>query len=272
MKSFALLGHPLGHSLSPVIHERLMQLAGIDGRYTLTDIPPEELPRRMQELFALDGFNVTIPYKVDVIDYLDELDDTAKRYMSVNCVAKRDGRTIGYNTDCVGFIRSMEQAGGRMDGKVLLCGCGGVGRMIAIECMRHGADLTVMVRPGRECTADAAAEYAKAHGHDMRVVTADMITGTYDALINATAVGMYPNVDASPVTEDIVRRCGFVYDVIYNPSETLLMRYARENGIPCAGGMAMLVMQAAAAEEHWCGVKFDDTDLDKIVSAMELIK
>ena len=268
MYSFGLLGHPLGHSLSPVIHEKLMKLIGIEGRYGLYDVPPEQLPVKMGEILSLDGANVTIPYKGDVIPYLDELDDTAKRYMSVNCIAVRDGKKTGFNTDCVGFIRSLEGAGGRLDGRVLLCGCGGVGRMIGIECLRHGARLTVKVRPGRECTVDGVAAYARENClNEVRVVTAD--TGEeYDTLINGTSVGMFPNVGYSPADEDTVRRAGFVYDVIYNPSETLIMRYARKNGIPCTGGMAMLVYQAAAAEEYWTGMKFDDEDVEKIVDEM----
>lgn len=271
MKHYGLLGFPLRHTMSPPIHQRLFELEGVsDFDYTLKEYSPEELSQKISDVLALDGFNITIPHKVEIIKYIDELADSAKRYNSVNCVVKKDGRYIGYNTDCDGFLRSIEAAGGKLDGTVLQCGCGGVGRMIAIECVRHGAKLTVSVPEGFEDTVEPVKEYARANGFsdDIKVVHPNEIEGKFDTLINASPVGMFPKVENCPVTEDIIANCGFVFDVIYNPERTKLMQTAEKHGIKTCGGMAMLVWQAVVAHEIWSGANYSDSDIAKLISDM----
>lgn len=271
MKHYGLLGFPLKHTMSPPIHQRLFELEGVsDFDYTLKEYSPEELSGKISDVLALDGFNITIPHKVEIIKYIDELADSAKRYNSVNCVVKKDGKYIGYNTDCDGFLRSIEAAGGKLDGTVLQCGCGGVGRMIAIECVRHGAKLTVSVPEGFEDTVEPVKEYARANGFsdDIKVVHPSEIEGKFDTLINASPVGMFPKVENCPVTEDIIANCGFVFDVIYNPERTKLMQTAEKHGIKTCGGMAMLVWQAVVAHEIWSGANYSDSDIAKLISDM----
>lgn len=271
MKHYGLLGFPLRHTMSPPIHQRLFELEGVsDFDYTLKEYSPEELSEKISDVLALDGFNITIPHKVEIIKYIDELADSAKRYNSVNCVVKKDGKYIGYNTDCDGFLRSIEAAGGKLDGSVLQCGCGGVGRMIAVECVRHGAKLTVSVPEGFEDTVEPVREYARANGFsdDIKVVHPNEIEGKFDTLINASPVGMFPKVENCPVTEDIIANCGFVFDVIYNPERTKLMQTAEKHGIKTCGGMAMLVWQAVVAHEIWSGANYSDSDIAKLISDM----
>ena len=271
MKHYGLLGFPLRHTMSPPIHQRLFELEGVsDFDYTLKEYSPEELSEKISDVLALDGFNITIPHKVEIIKYIDELADSAKRYNSVNCVVKKDGKYIGYNTDCDGFLRSIEAAGGKLDGTVLQCGCGGVGRMIAIECVRHGAKLTVSVPEGFEDTVEPVKEYARANGFsdDIKVVHPNEIEGKFDTLINASPVGMFPKIENCPVTEDIIANCGFVFDVIYNPERTKLMQTAEKHGIKTCGGMAMLVWQAVVAHEIWSGANYSDSDIAKLISDM----
>lgn len=271
MKHYGLLGFPLRHTMSPPIHQRLFELEGVsDFDYTLKEYSPEELSEKISDVLALDGFNITIPHKVEIIKYIDELADSAKRYNSVNCVVKKDGRYIGYNTDCDGFLRSIEAAGGKLDGTVLQCGCGGVGRMIAIECIRHGAKLTVSVPEGFEDTVEPVKEYARANGFsdDIKVVHPNEIEGKFDTLINASPVGMFPKIENCPVTEDMIANCGFVFDVIYNPERTKLMQTAEKHGIKTCGGMAMLVWQAVVAHEIWSGANYSDSDIAKLISDM----
>ncbi len=271
MKHYGLLGFPLKHTMSPPIHQRLFELEGVsDFDYTLKEYSPEELSEKISDVLALDGFNITIPHKVEIIKYIDELADSAKRYNSVNCVVKKDGRYVGYNTDCDGFLRSIEAAGGKLDGTILQCGCGGVGRMIAIECVRHGAKLTVSVPEGFEDTVEPVKEYARANGFsdDIKVVHPSEIEGKFDTLINASPVGMFPKVENCPVTEDIIANCGFVFDVIYNPERTKLMQTAEKHGIKTCGGMAMLVWQAVVAHEIWSGANYSDSDIAKLISDM----
>ena len=271
MKHYGLLGYPLGHTMSPPIHRRLFELEGADGcDYTLKEYSSEALEEKISDVLSLDGFNITIPHKVEIIRYIDELGESARRYNSVNCVANRNGRYIGYNTDCDGFLRSLEAAGASLEGRVLQCGCGGVGRMIAIEAVRHGADLTIMVRKGRESVAEPVFEYARNNGISAKitVVSSEDVEGCFDLLVNATPVGMHPDTEGCPVSESVISRCRFVYDVIYNPDKTKLMQLAEKNGIATCGGMAMLVWQAAVAHEIWSGAKYAETDIARLIDDM----
>lgn len=272
MSKYALLGYPLGHTMSPPIHKRLFELDGRpDAEYEVCEIPPEQLDSKSEYLNSLDGYNITIPYKVDIISHLDELDESAKRYNSVNCVVNRNGKNIGFNTDCTGFLRSLEAGGAKLGGRVLQIGCGGVGRMMATEAALHGADLTIVALP--EFTAGAeevAKEAAKLNpSAKINVITHDKISGNFDLLMNASPVGMFPKTDDCPVSEDVVKNCKYVFEVIYNPNVTKLMSIAERNGIPAIGGMAMLVWQAAVAHEIWNGASYRDEDVEKIITEMK---
>ncbi len=272
MEKYALLGCPLGHTMSPPIHKRLFELEGKDGaEYEICEIPPEKLPDRAEYLNSLCGYNITIPYKVDIIKYLDGLDESATRYNSVNCVVNKDGKNIGYNTDCSGFLRSLEAGGGSLRGKVLQIGCGGVGRMMAIEAALHGAELTVVALPEFITGAEAVAEEARKLNPEARikVITHDKISGDFDLLMNASPVGMYPKIDGCPVIPEVIKRCKYVFDVIYNPNTTKLMEIAQKSGIPAIGGMAMLVWQAVVAHEIWSGAKYRDEDVEKLIEEMK---
>lgn len=279
MKKFALIGHPLGHSLSPQIHERLMKLAGIDGSYELLDIPPEELEQSFDRLRSLDGFNATIPHKVGIIPYCSRLDVSAERFGSVNCVRNGSER-VGYNTDVFGFTRSIDMLGASLSSHVLVIGCGGVGRMIAAEAAFKSGDVTVAVLPEMLVDAERTISSIKSKMPRARIKTAEIhgavlsaedlgSTKGFDLLINASPVGMFPKTDAMPCAEEVVAQSESVFDVIYNPKETLLCRTARSLGKPSMTGMSMLVLQAAAAQEIWNGAKFDDSDLKAIISDME---
>lgn len=140
--------------------------------------------------------------------------------------------------------------------------------MMAIEAVRAGSDLTLSLLPGFEDTAQPVRDFAEKNGIDAKitVVHPDAINGSYDLLVNASPVGMFPKVEGCPVSEEIIGRCGFVFDVVYNPKETRLMAAARSKGISAVGGMAMLVWQAVVAHEIWYGGKFDDGDIEKIIS------
>lgn len=270
MEKYAILGYPLKHTMSPPIHKRLFELEGKAAEYEICEIPPEQLEEKAAYLNSLGGYNITIPFKVDIIKYIDELDESAKRYNSVNCVVNRGGKTTGYNTDCYGFLRSLEAGGASLSGKVLQIGCGGVGRMMATEAALHGADLTVVVLPefvkGAE---DTAADILKlVPNAKIKVITHDLTDGEFDLLINASPVGMFPKTDECPVTERVIKSCKSVFEVIYNPNVTKLMKIAGDNGIKAIGGMAMLVWQAAVAHEIWSGAKYRDEDIEKLTEDM----
>ena len=269
MEQYTLIGHPLGHSMSPFIHERLFAMAGKEASYTLTDIAPEHLEGKEPFLRSLRGFNITIPHKMAVIPMVDELDESAKRYESVNCVANKNGKLIGYNTDCDGFTMSVRDY--PMDGKVLLIGCGGVGRMIATEALRHGADLTIGIIPQDQELVEAFIQEAKAAMPDavVRYALTAEIHEKFDVIINASPVGMYPKTDACPVPDELIAQADYFFDVIYNPTKTLFLRKALAQGKTARGGAAMLVLQAVRAHEIWDGDTYTQEQIDSIIAEME---
>lgn len=262
---YTLIGYPLGHSMSPWIHERLFKLSGKSAEYTLTEIPPEELENRIPELKSLNGFNITIPYKTDIIPCLDKLDESAERYQSVNCVSTDESGSYGYNTDCTGFTRSVPN----LKGKVLLIGCGGVGRMMAIEAAVRGAELTISEPNQERADALKAELLRKCPDAKIRFISADSLDEEFDLIMNASPVGMFPKVDNCPVSDQLIQKCQAVFDVIYNPTETLFMKKARAFGKTAVGGAAMLVWQAVRAHEIWYQAEFDHKDIEQMILDME---
>ena len=280
MRKFCLIGHPLGHSLSPQIHARLFELSGEKVEYTLEDISPEELDGRFGFLSEFVGFNITIPHKVGIIGYCDELSDGAERYKSVNCV-KNGKKKVGYNTDCIGFTKSIELLGASLGSRVLLIGCGGVGRMMAIETAREGGDLTIAALENDLPLAANVIGEIQAMNPTAKVkavkIPADGLSAAalgnekFDLLVNACPVGMFPKVDRMPCLPEVLDNVKFVFDAIYNPKETLLAKTAREKGCKAMTGMAMLVLQAVAAHEIWDNAAYNKEDIDKLIEDMEAL-
>lgn len=274
-RNFALIGYPLGHSLSPQIHQRLFELASRDFHYTLTEIPPEELTSKFAYLKQLDGFNITIPHKINIIPFCTKLHPLAKRYGSVNCVKVTDEAIIGYNTDVSGFTKSIELLGASLASKVALVGCGGVGRMMAIETAYEGGNLTIAVRESDIPVANEVKDEILRQLPDAKVAvtTISDLTGDFDLMINCTPVGMFPKINAMPVQKEQLEHVKYLFDAVYNPVETMLMREARSLGVKVRGGMNMLVLQAVVAHEIWDNSQYTSEDIDKIVVEMEnLIK
>lgn len=270
-RRFTVLGHPLKHTMSPPIHHRLFELAGKDGGYTVSDIAPEALEQNIPGLNSMGGYNITIPYKVEIIKYLDRLDSSAERYSSVNCVAHKDGEIVGFNTDCDGFIRALEAEKLPLDGSVLLLGCGGVGRTFAVETIRHGGTLTIAVRSRSLPDTEAVAERIRTQypTAEISVVDIENISGSFGLMVNSTPVGMFPNIDGCPVSDEVISRCGALFDAIYNPVETLLMKKFRTQGKKALGGMSMLVWQAVVAHEIWDGSEYELSDIEALIREME---
>lgn len=269
---FSLLGYPLGHSMSPFIHDELFQLSKLEGSYTLTSAPPEQLAAAVGELKKLDGFNVTIPYKQKIIPFLDHLAGKAELYESVNTVKIADGVYTGYNTDCDGFLNSLALYDIPLRGKVLVCGCGGVARMAVFESALAGCTVTIAVRTPDQDTAELPAAQAlaketaeKIPGARVTCTTYDHAGTGYDLIVNGTPAGMYPHPGSMAPLEETVAGSKAVFDCVYNPEMTLLLQTAKEHGCKYAGGMAMLVLQAAAAQTIWYGAEFKKQDLLAVI-------
>ncbi len=273
-RKYALLGESLKHTMSPPIHRRLFELKNREFTYEIIELPPEALEGHAEYLKALAGFNITIPHKIGIIPYCDKLADSAKRYNSVNCVDNKDGVHTGYNTDCDGFLATIRAMGADLGGKVLLIGCGGVGRMMAIEAALAGADLVIAVLESDIPLAEQAKKEIIAMKSDAKVTivknTEIDTSVSYDLLMNACPVGMYPRVEGCPVSDEVIEASKAVFDVIYNPRETVLIRKARTLGKKAAGGMAMLVWQAVKAHEIWDSDTYTDSEVQAIIEEMEL--
>ena len=265
---FGLLGHPLGHSMSPFIHQALFALSGRPQPYALHDVAPEDLKTQVPKLLAGQGFNITIPYKVEIIPFLTQLSEKAGLYQSVNTVEIKDGRYIGHNTDVDGFLHGIRSLGVELSqGPVLMLGSGGVANMIATEVVLAGSPLTIAVRKEDVQQAAALKERLLKIKPEAEITTCllDEPNGSYRLLVNATPVGMYPNTQSCPVTPDIIRQAEAVFDLVYNPFETQLVQTAKSLGLPAGGGLSMLVWQAAVAHEVWFGDSFTDQQIQQVI-------
>lgn len=266
-QKFAVIGHPIGHTMSPFIHQNLFALQGKEIEYLTLDIAPEELKSAMSGILAtLDGFNITIPHKEVIIPLIDEIDESANKYNAVNCVLNRKGKAFGYSTDAFGFVKALEASGVSLSGRVLVLGSGGAARTLAREACDRGCKVTIAVRPHSVEKAEKLKNWLSENRGKASVCTYDSISGEFDLLVNATPVGMYPNTDAMPVTTEQLKHCKAVFDAVYNPESTLLLKTAKSLNIKTVGGMAMLVWQAVKAHEHWYNAEFDPNDIEKLIS------
>ena len=254
-KLYALLGYPVGHSISPAIHNSLFAGCNRNGRYILLKIPPVDLAAAVTVLrAAFSGFNVTVPHKQAIMGHLDEMDARARMYGAVNTVKNVDGRLIGYNTDGYGFIKAFERLSIAVDGQqVLLVGSGGGARAALYELLARNCHVTVVNRTRRK------AEQLQRDMAGQLPGTAEVrdwheLNDSYEFLINATSVGMHPQQEQSPVASEILSRLKHltvVYDLIYHPFETTLLQEARRLGCQVINGYPMLFYQALAANEIW---------------------
>ena len=237
-----LLGRKLGHSYSPQIHGMLG-----DYSYALFEKEPEQLASFLKD-GDFSGINVTIPFKKDVIPYLEELSPAARKIGSVNTIVRRaDGTLYGHNSDYFGFVSLVRHSGIAVDGKkVLVLGSGGTSNMVVTALKDLGAAPVVISRSGEN-------NYDNLHLH------ADA-----SVIVNATPVGMYPNTGVSPIDLNRFPKLEGVLDVIYNPAKTKLLLDAEALGIPHENGLWMLVAQAKEASEYFTGKKLPDSCIGKI--------
>ena len=241
-----LLGRKLGHSYSPQIHSQL----GSYG-YRLFEKEPEELEDFLKN-GDFTGLNVTIPYKKDVIPFLDELSPRAKALGAVNTIVRRNGKLIGHNTDFFGFETMLLSSGVSLRGKkALVCGSGGASNTACAVLEAHGANVVVLSRTGKD-------NYQNLNRHSDAAL-----------IVNATPVGMYPNVEASPI-EDLAAfpMLEGVLDLVYNPARTSILLKAEALGIPCVNGLRMLVAQAKESAEWFTGEPIDDSCIEMIYNRL----
>lgn len=245
MKKYGLIGYPLGHSFSRNFFNEKFASEDIDAEYVNFEIPSiEEFPGIIIRNPELAGLNVTIPYKEQIIPYLDELDSDAKAIGAVNVIkleqTKGKRKLIGYNSDVIGFTRSIEPLLEPYHTKALILGTGGASKAVHYGLKKLGVDTLFVSRARRD---------------EMTVTYGDLTPGLmeeYKVIVNCTPVGMYPKADESPcIPYQCLTPKHLLYDLLYNPDTTLFMRKGAEQGAVVKNGLEMLLLQAFGAWEIW---------------------
>ena len=267
MFSLALTGYPLSHSLSPQLHNAALRACGLKGSYKLLPAQTEAELRALLERLRngdLHGLNVTIPHKQTIIPLLDELTPTARAIGAVNTIYRVGDTLIGDNTDAAGFWADLNKSLTIKNSQLtikyraLILGAGGAARAIAYALATHGWELTIAVRRLKQAQELAAnlQTHTRAQIQTYSLVYSSLITHQSSLIINATPLGMTPHVDTSPWLKNLPFPSeSAVYDLVYNPRETRLVRDARAAGLPAVTGLGMLIEQAALAFELWTGQK-----------------
>ncbi|MDP3880233.1 MAG: shikimate dehydrogenase [Dehalococcoidales bacterium] len=259
-----LIGDPVEHTMSPVMHNAAFSELGIDFIYVPFRVRKEELGKAIEGMRALNikGMNVTIPHKVAVIPYLDKLDTMAEKISAVNTITNDNGVLTGYNTDASGFLQVLLERGIEPGGKnVAILGAGGASRAISFILADRGANLTILNRAkemdwAKELAAGIAQSFAReTSALELNRENMALTLSKADILVNATSVGMVPDIGATPVSQDLLKPGLVVYDIIYNPVKTRLLIEAEAAGAQTIGGIDMLVWQGALAFEKWTGEK-----------------
>ncbi|MHA1985552.1 MAG: shikimate dehydrogenase [Promethearchaeota archaeon] len=257
-KIFCVIGHPIEHSMSPIMWNPALQELGLDYAYLAFDVHPNDLKKAINGIRSLGiiGVNITIPHKNAVIKYMDEVDPIALKIGAINTIKNEEGILKARNTDAGGAKKSLLDKGVDISGKnLLILGSGGVSRAIAYI-LAEEANKIVLTDLIEERAVTVASEIRDNMKVDIegRLSNRDNIKEYIrktDILINATSVGMHPKVEETPISKDLLHNELFVFDVVFNPLETKLMKEAAEIGCQTLGGLDMLVNQGILAFEWW---------------------
>ncbi|AVB75474.1 Shikimate dehydrogenase [Methanococcus maripaludis] len=260
-KLVGLIGHPIDHSFSPIMHNAAIKDLKINYRYFAFDVSEKNLKDVVTGAKALNfrGFNVTIPHKVNIMKYLDEIDCDAEVIGAVNTVKIENGKAIGYNTDGIGVKKALEEKTGILINKnILIIGSGGASRAVSFELAKDN-NLTIVNR-NIEKAENLSKEISKKlkKENPLNYGGLDINIENFDIIINTTPVGMYPNTEVDPVIPlHNIKKDAVVMDLIYNPLEPVFLKEAKKYGAKTINGIGMLVYQGAVSFEIWTGIKPD---------------
>lgn len=265
ISQYAVIGEKLSHTVSPLIHLMFFEIVCLNAKYVQIEVPKGDVPKILDRLKkeGYSGINVTIPYKTDIMGYLDDVSDIARKVGAVNTVKIGDIYK-GYNTDYHGFGKSLNYYGFNPENKsCAVLGSGGASKAVVAYLQDNGAsNITIVTRD----TNTASLKFPELDCVELSSFSAD----GYNLVVNATPVGMFPKTDDSPIKKEQLKGASFVMDLIYNPKETLFLKYARELSIPCANGLYMLIAQAICAEEIWQGVTYEQDIINEIYKSFAL--
>jgi shikimate dehydrogenase len=262
MMRLAIIGDPIGHSISPAIYNATFPAMGIDATYEAWLTPPDAVAAAIEKLRAPDmmGMNVTVPHKEAVLGLLDEVEPGARAIGAVNCISKRDGRLIGHNTDKAGYIESLRNAGFEPAGRrALVLGVGGAARAICVGLIEAGVSGLTLAGRRAEAVSVLADHLRATHpaaaideaSMDPRVL--ELAAGAATLVVNCTPIGMHGtgSEDESPFPAAFLREDLWVSDLVYRPPLTRLLADADAAGAHALGGLEMLVLQAVESVRLW---------------------
>jgi len=274
MKRFAVIGHPIGHSLSPLMHNTAFQLLGIDGQYEALDIEPTSLKQAAERFReqTWGGINVTVPHKETIIPLIDEVVPEARAIGAVNTVVNHDNKLIGYNTDVIGVERSLHHERAKIEGQAcLIMGSGGVARSVAhvLANIIKPKSITFSVLFPEQ--ADAIIKSIGVSSINFKIIHStdkelENIIKDCRLIVNATPIGMFPNVLDSPITNQIwLSSEHIVFDLIYRPLTTRLLSDAKAAGAKTIDGLGMFIHQGAAAFQLWTGREMPTDQIRRVL-------
>ncbi|SHN10326.1 shikimate dehydrogenase [Gracilibacillus kekensis] len=258
-----LIGHPIGHSLSPWIHDQFLDLARLDGEYKLYEGDHQALPNVLKHLKekAVDGFNVTVPYKQVIVDYLDEMNEDARILGAVNTVVNEGGKWKGYSTDGEGYVRSIVEPFPNLlknQTSVLLLGAGGAARGIYRALVQQQVKtVDIANRSKDKAEAFLSLRTGEVKTSVLSYHEAEAQLSEYDLIVQTTSVGMKPNVEDQIIQLDNLRNDTVVSDIVYQPITTSLLEDAKQRGAKIHHGHAMLLYQGQLAFEKWTNKNLD---------------
>lgn len=262
-KTLAIIGNPVSHSHSPQMHNFLSERYNNNYVYLPFNVLSENLESAVDGIRALDisGVNVTAPHKFNILKYLDEFSDNAKKFGSVNTVVNRNGKLFGYNTDAEGFYKSLLHEGTEIEGRdILIIGAGGATQPIAVLFAIRGAgSITILNRT--KAHAERLAAYVKdITGYNINI---GLTMPHYDIVINTTSVGMHPNTEKCPINDfSFIDNHTTAADMIYNPAKTIFLQNSEKNGAKIINGLGMLIYQGIMAYELFTDTKLPDDAFD----------
>ncbi|MEM2918633.1 MAG: shikimate dehydrogenase [Candidatus Altiarchaeota archaeon] len=275
MKKFCLLlGGKIEHSISPVMQNAAFARLGLDIEYKAMNIHEKDLNEMVEMLRRKDmlGANVTIPYKISMLKFMDSVDKTTKKIGAINTIVNENGKLKGFNTDTIGFSEMIKRYKIILeDKKVLIIGAGGVARAIAFQCVLEGARVSIFNRTAKRAE-ELKDRILNELGKEIIICQISEIKKA-DILINATSVGMFPKINETLVSRNLLHSRLVVIDVIYNPLETKLLREAKKVGCrKRINGVEMLVQQGAASFELWTKRKAPIELMRKVVITELMIR
>ncbi|MGS0763992.1 shikimate dehydrogenase [Syntrophomonas curvata] len=262
-RCLGLFGNPVAHSLSPLLHNYTLQMMGLNYVYLPFAIPAGGIKGAVDAIRSLDfcGVNVTIPYKEEVITYLDDISPEAEACGAVNVISNEGGRLRGHNTDGAGFIAALREEGVAVRGSTLLIGAGGAARSLAWALGSAGVTRLDFMDVNLEKAEALAASLAVSDGVALAAHGANKdkfaeLAAASNIIINCSPVGMHPHIDQSPVAAmDMLQPGTVVCDIIYNPLNTKFLSMGKARGLKTVSGLPMFVHQAALSLEIWLGIK-----------------